>query len=206
MPAVGRVSGGKPMKNGITQFSVLIVSGTQRDAAYIADMLMGGAFRPISSAQSGGEARRLFLQNSYDLVIINTPLPDEFGYALAEHITEQSAAGVLLIVKSELFEEASARAEACGVLTLRRPVSRPLFYQAVRMLAAVQNRWRRMDGENRKLREKMEEIRIVARAKCILVEYLRMSEQQAHRYIEKQAMDMRTSKRNIAENILKTYN
>ena len=39
--------------------------------------------------------------------------------------------------------------------------------------------------------------------KCILVEYLRMSEQQAHRYIEKQAMDMRTSKRNIAENILK---
>ena len=150
------MSGGKPMKNGITQFSVLIVSGAQRDAAYIADMLMGGAFRPISSAQSGGEARRLFLQNSYDLVIINTPLPDEFGYALAEHITEQSAAGVLLIVKSELFEEASARAEACGVLTLRRPVSRPLFYQAVRMLAAVQNRWRRMDGENRKLREKME--------------------------------------------------
>ena len=135
MPAVGRVSGGKPMKNGITQFSVLIVSGAQRDAAYIADMLMGGAFRPVSSAQSGGEARRLFLQNSYDLVIINTPLPDEFGYALAEHITEQSAAGVLLIVKSELFEEASARAEACGVLTLRRPVSRPLFYQAVRMLA-----------------------------------------------------------------------
>ena len=190
------------MKNGITQFSVLIVSGAQRDAAYIADMLMGGAFRPVSSAQSGGEARRLFLQNSYDLVIINTPLPDEFGYALAEHITEQSAAGVLLIVKSELFEEASARAEACGVLTLRRPVSRPLFYQAVRMLAAVQNRWRRMDGENRKLREKMEEVRIVARAKCILVEYLRMSEQQAHRYIEKQAMDMRTSKRNIAENIL----
>lgn len=61
------------MKNGITQFSVLIVSGAQRDAAYIADMLMGGAFRPVSSAQSGGEARRLFLQNSYDLVIINTP-------------------------------------------------------------------------------------------------------------------------------------
>ena len=37
------------------------------------------------------------------------------------------------------------------------------------------------------------------------VQYLRMSEQQAHRYIEKQAMDMRTSKKDVAENILKTY-
>ena len=36
-------------------------------------------------------------------------------------------------------------------------------------------------------------------------EYLRMSEQQAHRYIEKQAMDMRASKKSIAERILKMY-
>ena len=73
------------------------------------------------------------------------------------------------------------------------------------MLIATQNRWQHFDRENQKLRTKMEEVRIVARAKCILVEYLRMSEQQAHRYIEKQAMDMRTSKKNVAENILKTY-
>ena len=185
---------------------VLLVSSTEKGTAYLCALLKGYFPAAPALAKNGGEARRLTLDGAYDLVVINAPLPDEFGYALAEHITEQSAAGVLLIVKSELFEEASARAEACGVLTLRRPVSRPLFYQAVRMLAAVQNRWRRMDGENRKLREKMEEVRIVARAKCILVEYLRMSEQQAHRYIEKQAMDMRTSKRNIAENILKTYN
>ncbi|HAY63664.1 MAG TPA: response regulator receiver protein, partial [Ruminococcaceae bacterium] len=54
------------------------------------------------------------------------------------------------------------------------------------LLIATQNRWQRFDRENQKLRTKMEEVRIVARAKCILVEYLRMSEQQAHRYIEKQ--------------------
>lgn len=81
----------------------------------------------------------------------------------------------------------------------------PLFYQALHLLIATQNRWQRFDRENQKLRTKMEEVRIVARAKCILVEYLRMSEQQAHRYIEKQAMDMRTSKKDVAENILKTY-
>ena len=51
----------------------------------------------------------------------------------------------------------------------------------------------------------MEEVRIVARAKCILVEYLRMSEQQAHRYIEKQAMDQCITKREVSENIIRTY-
>lgn len=194
------------MKDGMTQLSVLIVSDVPKDTARMTEMLAGGEFQPIVSVRNGGQARRLFLQNSFDLVVISTPLPDEFGYTLAEHITEKTAAGVLLIVKSELFEQASARAEAYGALTLRRPVLEPLFCQTMRMLAAMQNRWRRMDRENRKLQTKMEEIRIVARAKCLLVEYLRMSEQQAHRYIEKQAMDMRTSKRSIAESILKTYN
>ena len=49
------------------------------------------------------------------------------------------------------------------------------------------------------------EVRLVARAKCILMQYLNMTEAQAHRYIEKQAMDMRLSRLNVAENILKTY-
>ena len=142
--------------NAIIQHSVLIVSGTQKGAAYITELLSPREFAPMTTALSGGDARRLLLRRSYDLVVINTPLPDEFGHELAEYI-------------------------------------------------ATQNRWQRFDRENQKLRTKMEEVRIVARAKCILVEYLRMSEQQAHRYIEKQAMDMRTSKKDVAENILKTY-
>ena len=43
------------------------------------------------------------------------------------------------------------------------------------------------------------------RAKCVLIQYLNMTETQAHRYIEKQAMDLRTTRRQIAEGILKTY-
>ena len=51
----------------------------------------------------------------------------------------------------------------------------------------------------------MNEVRIINRAKCCLIEYLKMTEPQAHRYIEKQAMDLRQTKREIAESILKTY-
>ena len=59
--------------------------------------------------------------------------------------------------------------------------------------------------ENRRLREKIEELRIVERAKCVLIEHLSFSEEQAHRYIEKQAMDRRMTRRSVAEGILNTY-
>ena len=52
----------------------------------------------------------------------------------------------------------------------------------------------------------MEEIRIVNRAKWLLIDSLKMSEPDAHRYIEKQAMDRCVSKKEIAESIIKTYN
>jgi len=39
----------------------------------------------------------------------------------------------------------------------------------------------------------------------MLISYLSLSEQESHRFIEKQAMDLRSTKRAIAEEILKTY-
>jgi response regulator NasT len=62
-----------------------------------------------------------------------------------------------------------------------------------------------LHNENVKLQRKIEEIRLVDRAKCTLIEVLKFSEPQAHRYIEKQAMDLRCTRKQVAENILKTY-
>jgi response regulator NasT len=62
-----------------------------------------------------------------------------------------------------------------------------------------------LENENNKLQKKIEAIRLVDRAKCVLIQYLNMTEPQAHRYIEKQAMDLRQSRVATAENILKTY-
>ena len=59
--------------------------------------------------------------------------------------------------------------------------------------------------EKEKLKSRISEIKLVDRAKCTLIEYLRMSEEQAHHYIEKQAMDFRLTKVEVAKNILKIY-
>ena len=80
--------------------SVLIVSASHKAEDYLRDILSGGSFAPIASAKSVSEAKRMQLENQYDIVIINTPLPDDFGIEFAEQLCEDSSVGVLLFVKN----------------------------------------------------------------------------------------------------------
>ena len=63
------------------------------------------------------------------------------------------------------------------------------FRQAVQMAAACCRRLDYLRQENDKLRDKIAQIRLVDRAKCYLIEHKGMSEAEAHRMIEKTAMD-----------------
>ena len=56
-----------------------------------------------------------------------------------------------------------------------------------------------------KLKKKLDEIRVINRAKLALMTYLGFTEQQAHRYIEKEAMDMRCTKLEISEKVIRMY-
>ena len=56
--------------------------------------------------------------------------------------------------------------------------------------------------ENDKLRDKIAQIRLVDRAKCYLIEHKGMSEAEAHRMIEKTAMDTRRDRAEVAAEIL----
>jgi Response regulator with putative antiterminator output domain len=185
--------------------SALIVTPTEKSTAFFTDILGAASIKHIAALNSCGEARRLLLERNFDLVLVNAPLRDESGENLARHIAVKGTAQVILVVANEYFDAVSAICENDGVLTISKPMNRAVFWSALKLARAAQSRFARMQAENNKLKQKIEDIRIVDRAKCILISYLKMSEQEAHRYIEKQAMDMRSSKREIAEGILKTY-
>lgn len=74
------------------------------------------------------------------------------------------------------------------------------------MQMALKNRLLNLKKENEKLRNKIEEIKIVDRAKLILMENENLNEEQAHKYIEKQAMNERVSRYLVAKDILIKYN
>ena len=185
--------------------SVLVASGSAKMIELISEILPKASFAPITTVTSAGEAKRLMVSSTFDVVIINTPLPDEFGTELALDITTNKYSGVLLIVKTDLFEQVAYKVEEYGVLTIVKPNSKQGFYQAVKLLTATKNRIKKSEKKNETLQAKMDEIRLVNRAKWILIDRMNLNEAGAHRYIEKQAMDMRTTRREIALNILRTY-
>ena len=153
---------------------VLVALPGEKNRAQWERLLGEEGFREVAFAASGGEARRLLLAGAWDAVVVSAPLPDEFGHQLAMDAAEEGP-GVLLAVKSDQWEGVYARVAPYGVLTLGRPFSRGMFSQAVGLLLASQAKAERYRAENEKLRQKLEELRVVSRAKCLLVEYLHLT-------------------------------
>ena len=186
-------------------YSVLIVTASDRFTNSIMPLLPMTDYWPVKTAAGVAEARRRLAETEFDIVLINTPLPDDFGMHLAIDICAGSGAGVLLLVKAEHYPDINARVSPFGVLAVSKPTTPQIITQSLTLLCATRERLRRMEEKTASIEEKMEDIRVVNRAKCLLIEQLRMTEKEAHRFIEKQAMDRCVTKRAVAENIISTY-
>ena len=186
-------------------YSLLLVSSSEKFNQSLLELLPDNRYQPVVTAPDVNTARRRILESSYDLVLINAPLPDDFGTRFALDVCENSGTGVLLIVKAEHFTDVNARVSPYGVLTLSKPMPASAIRQSLQLLCGTRERLRRMEQKTATIEEKMEEIRLVNRAKWKLIEQLKMTEKEAHRYIEKQAMDRCVTRRDIAEKIISIY-
>ena len=185
-------------------YRVLIVGANDKTFALLSQLLQSGIYEMPLRSGTAGEARRMLLETSADIVIINAPLRDEFGTQLAQNLADDNLA-VILLVPGESYDQVCYKVEDDGVLTLGKPLSGQALQTAIRLATALRAKLQKLDKKNQALQEKMQDIRTVNRAKWLLMEQLRMTENEAHYYIEKQAMDMRLSRREVAENIIRSY-
>jgi len=195
--------------------SALIVTSSEKSIAQTGlanpvcalfyEALTIASIKNITVLASAGETRRVLLEKDFDIIIIDAPLADESGESLSRYICAKGLSQVILAVNSEHFNEVSSVCQEDGVLTISKPIDKEFLWLTLSLAKSVINKLKRMQDENKKLKQKIEDIRIIDRAKCLLISYLNLSEQEAHRFIEKQAMDLRSTKRLIAEGILKTY-
>ena len=172
--------------------SALLVSGSEKGLQQLKPLLERLSGLQVVPVASGSEARRRLAREEYALAVINGPLQEELGQELALWIAEGTACGVVLLLRREEAEELAPRLEEAGVLVLGKPLN----------VQAAQRRLQRLQEQNRQLQDKLEETRLVCRAKCVLVERRGMSEQEAHRFIEKQAMNHRITRRQVARELL----
>lgn len=185
--------------------SALLVSPVGKLSASLSSLLSEDGFTPVLTEVSATGARQRITEAGYDIVVINTPLPDEFGTHLALDLVEDSTTCVLLLVREEHYADIDARVSPFGVLTLPKPTSSSAVSHALALLRATRERLRRFEKKSATLEEKMQEIRLVNQAKWLLIENLKMTETEAHRYIEKTAMDRCITRREVAQSVIKTY-
>ena len=186
-------------------YGVLIVSASDSFNNALTDLLPITDYWPVATVKSPAAARRALAEREYDIPVVNTPLPDEFGSRFAIDVCSSSVAGVLLLVKNDQFDEVYGRVMEHGVLTLAKPTSSQMISQSMRTLCTMRERMRMMEEKQQTIEEKISEIRLVNHAKWLLIECLSMTEAEAQRYIEKKAMDARISKKEMAESVIKTY-
>ena len=186
-------------------YSILIVSATDSFTSAFADLLPETRYYPVYTVTSVSAAKRALAEKAFDFVIINAPLPDDAGTRFAIDICTSKQSAVLLLAKSDVHADIHDKVAEYGVFTLPKPTSKPTMIHALNWMESARERLRQFEKKSLSIEEKMAEIRLVNKAKWILISELTMSEPEAHRYIEKQAMDRCISKRTIAEEIIKLY-
>ncbi len=186
-------------------YSVLIVSAAERFNESLSALLPSAKYSPIYFVSDISSAKRAISERAFDFVIINAPLPDDMGTRFAIDTGNLKETVVLLMVRAELQDEIYDKAAEHGVFVLSKPTSKLTMATALSWLSSARERLRKAEKKTLSIEEKMAEIRIVNRAKWLLISELKFDEPAAHRYIEKQAMDRCISKKVVAEEIIKTY-
>ncbi len=137
-----------------------------------------------------------------DLVILDIQMPVLDGLSAAAQIAGARVAPVIVLTafsQRELVERAS---NAGAMAYLVKPFSKNDLVPAIEVARARFSEMTALDGEVRTLEERLETRKVVERAKGVLMTEQGMTESEAFRWIQRTAMNQRTSMRALAETIL----
>ncbi|MEE0866891.1 MAG: ANTAR domain-containing protein [Clostridia bacterium] len=193
------------MDNDIHGFSVLVVCANDKFRASFSQIFSKAGPCRLSFAADICEAQEKLAAGHFEIVVIDSREESSQTEEFAMKCAKNEETGVIFIVSEADYEEAAHRLERNFVFVLVRPVYSRVILQAVKIMRMALFRLRRSQRRAESLDAKMDEIRAVNHAKWVLIKSLGLTEEEAHKTIEKQAMDTRVSKRDVAENIIKTY-
>ena len=179
------------MNTSLHTVRALLVSSSEAQTQRISALLTRAHIVPFDHAGSARQALEQFDAGGIDGVLIAEPIAGSSGRELALQLKKRHCMAVLLLAAPEHADTDAALLEQSGVLVLPNDAPESLIVQTIRLLTAVRIQLEQMQHKTEKLEAKVADIRIINRAKLLLVQHLQMTETEAHKYIEKQAMDTR---------------
>ena len=163
-----------------------------------------GKVGTVLTPSSEEECLRVLAQGGADFAVV-VQREDGRGVEFALKCAAASEATVVFVPVRTLPKMLLDKLTAGGVCVLDAQADDGACEMFFGQLASIRTAYGALVRENAGLRRKVLEAQAVGRAKCLLVERRKMTEQAAHRFIEKTAMDNRLTRYAVAKDIIKGY-
>src|SRR6478752_4741959 len=168
----------------------------------LAEMLVEEGYEVVGQAGDGQAAIDLAEQLRPDLVILDVKMPVLDGIAAAERIARDRIAPVVMLTAFSQRDLVERARDAGAMAYLVKPFSQSDLVPAIEMAVSRFAELTLLEAEVADLTERLETRKAVERAKNVLQEQLGLSEPDAFRWIQKTAMDLRLSMRQVADGVI----
>ena len=169
----------------------------------LAEMLGEEGYDVVAQAADGEEAVALAIEHRPDLVVLDVKMPRLDGISAAQRIAEQRIAPVVILTafgQRELVERAR---DAGAMAYVVKPFTKNDLVPAIEMAVSRYSEIAQLEAEVAELSDRLETRKAVERAKGVLQQRLDLTEPEAFRWIQKTAMDLRLSMREVAEGVVR---
>jgi response regulator NasT len=168
----------------------------------LAEMLAEEGYDVVGQAADGQTAVELAEQLRPDLVVLDVKMPGLDGITAAQRIAEQRIAPVVILTAFSQRELVERARDAGAMAYLVKPFNKHDLVPAVEMAVSRFAELQMLEAEVADLTERLETRKLVERAKSVLQQQLELSEPDAFRWIQKTAMDLRLSMKQVAEGVI----
>ena len=168
----------------------------------LAEMLTEEGYDVVGQAGDGAKAIELAEEVRPDLVILDVKMPVLDGIAAAQAIAGKRIAPVVILTAFSQRDLVERAREAGAMAYLVKPFTKTDLMPAIEMAVSRFAELTMLEAEVADLTERLETRKAVDRAKGILQEELGLSEPEAFRWIQRTAMDLRVSMREVAEGVV----
>ena len=166
------------------------------------EMLTEEGYHVVGEAGDGQEAIRLAEEHRPDLVILDVKMPVLDGIAAAEQIAKQRIAPVVMLTAFSQRDLVERARDAGAMAYLVKPFNITDLVPAIELAVSRFQELSQLEAEVLGLQERLETRKAIDRAKGLLQEQLQLSEPDAFRWIQKTAMDLRLSMRQVADGVI----
>ncbi len=189
-----------------TGLRVLVVEDEALIRMDLVEMLGEEGYAVAGEAADGEQAVALARELAPDLVIMDVKMPKVDGITAASQIVEERIAPVVMLTafsQRDLIERAR---DAGAMAYLVKPFARHELVPAIELAVSRFAEKRALEDEVLTLTERLETRKVVDRAKGLLMSRQGMSEPDAFRWIQRTAMDRRTTMKAVAEAVVDGLN